>query len=125
MENQSSKWKRVFLWSVIGINSMLLALFIGHTLIPIPKSVPAVVPSEDLTHQIEYVLEKVGTKQVKNVEHDIDPVLSQQATNGYWIVEHYREYEVHYNKKGRMLYKTPTSHQEYMRYWHENPVSKN
>lgn len=85
---------------------------------------PAVLPSEDSTHRIEYVLEKVGSKKIKNIENDeneLDPVISQ-ARKGYWIVEQYREYEVHYNKNGRILYKTPTPYQTYIRYWHEEPA---
>jgi len=119
MAERFSDWKFVLLWTTIGINAMLLALFLGRSLVPLQETVPALVPSDNTSHRVEYVLEKVGEKRVEKAEDEILPAGTGSASSGYWIVEQYREYEVHYDKNGRLLYKTPTPHQSFMRYWHE------
>ena len=90
-------------------------LWLAKSIVPIPidKAVSSSTEPDHLT-RVDYVMEKVGSKKV-----EAQPALSAPTnTNGYWIVEHYRQYEYHYDANGRFLYKNPTQHNTYLRYWH-------
>lgn len=111
------KWlQSSFARSVIGTLGTMIILFIslwlGKHIVPVDKALPSVARASDSSSRIEYVMEKVGSKKAQ-------PALSSPTdSNGYWIVEHYRQYEYHYNDKGQFLYKNPTQHETYLRYWH-------
>ena len=114
------KWIRSSLFqpllAMIGIAAMMTGgLWLGKTLVPIDKAVSSSAEPEtgNLT-RVEYVMEKVGSRKV-----EAEPTLSAPTgANGYWIVEHYRQYEYHYDANHRFLYKNPTQQETYLRYWH-------
>lgn len=91
-------------------------LWLAKNIVPIPidKAVSSSTDPDPST-RVDYVMEKVGSKKVK-----AQPALSAPTSkNGYWTVEHYRQYEYHYDSNGRFLYKNPTQQDTYLRYWHD------
>ncbi|MBA4602584.1 hypothetical protein [Thermoactinomyces mirandus] len=111
------KWMQSSLTQAIAgtlaITIILLAsLWLGKSTVPVDHAVPSVAKPSDSSLRTEYVMEKVGSKKVQ-------PVLSSPTdSDGYWIVERYRQYEYYYDTNGRFLYKNPTQHETYLRYWH-------
>lgn len=105
-------FKEIILITVIAINLMLGSLLITKKIVKIDGISPTIAASsEDKTH-VDYVMEFVGSEQVKE-----DPMTSITGQEGTWVVEHYKEYAYHYNKRGVVIYKEPTSKEENIRYW--------
>jgi hypothetical protein len=102
---------RTVLGTVVALNLMFIALIVGQHLVPIEEAVPSIAGTAQPDLHIEYVEELVGT--------DIIPANSTDFT-GSWKVEHYQEYEYHYDKQGRLLEKRPTAKETHLRYWHES-----
>ncbi len=96
------------LWTMI---ILFASLWLGKQVVPFDKVVPSVAKPSSSSARIEYVLEKVGSKKEQ-------PALLSPTKNGYWVVEHYRQFEYHYDNNGKFLYKNPTRHETYLRYWH-------
>lgn len=89
---------------------MLGALIIGVKSIPIEQSIPSASKSIHPQIRIEYKMERIGEDRIAaNIEEG----------NGYWSIEHFQEYEYHYDHKGKMLEKRPTHYKEHIRYWQE------
>ncbi|MGA8943877.1 MAG: hypothetical protein WB502_14380 [Thermoactinomyces sp.] len=92
---------------------LFFSLWFGKHMVPVDKAVPSVAMPSNTSPDIEYVMEKVGTKKVQPA------FLEPTNSGGYWVIEHYRQFEYHYDDKGRFLYKNPTGDETYLRYWHQ------
>jgi hypothetical protein len=103
---------QTILGTVVAINLMFIALIIGQQLVPVAEAVPSLAGTAQPDLHMEYVEELVGT--------DIISVHSSDFS-GSWKVEHYKEYEYHYDKKGRLLEKRPTAKESHLRYWQNSP----
>jgi hypothetical protein len=99
------------LGTIVAINLMIISLIIGQHLVSIEEDIPSMVGTAQPDLHIEYMEELVGT--------DIIPVHSADF-KGSWTVEHYKEYEYHYDKEGHLVEKYPTSKETHLRYWHES-----
>lgn len=96
---------------LFGINLMLGALIVGAKLIPIEQSIPSATTGLTKPQlRIEYGMEPIGEERI---------AASQEEGNGYWKVEHYQEYEYHYDHDGKLIEKRPTNYREHIRYWQE------
>jgi hypothetical protein len=100
---------QTLLGTVVAINLMFIALLIGQHLVAIEETVPSLVGTAQPDLHIEYVEELIGT--------DIMP--AEPTDTGSWTVEHYKEYEYHYDPKGHLVERRPTSKETHLRYWHE------
>ncbi len=87
---------------------MLGALIIGAQSIPIEQAIPSASQSMVPQARTEYKMERVGEDHV---------AVSQEEGNGYWRIEHYQEYEYHYDHHGKVLERRPTNYKEHLRYW--------
>lgn len=102
-------FRPIIFGTVVAINLMLLALVIGKKSVIIQEAVPSLAPASKQAITISYEMEKIGSRKV--------PAVSDTG-KGYWIVEHYRQFECHYDRKnGHLLYKSPTNNDTYLRYW--------
>jgi hypothetical protein len=101
--------------TLVAVNLMLFALILGKNVVPIQEAIPSVAQPAKPELNTDFQMEKVGEQAVPGT-----PDISIQMGNrGYWTVEHYKEYEYHYDGDGHLLYKEPTSNDTYLRYWHE------
>jgi hypothetical protein len=103
---RKTTWLRSIFFTLVGINAMLIALLIGKASIPINPSIPSMGKASNKPQQtVEYGMEKVGSERVKAED------------GGYWIVEHYREYEYRIDAEKKYIEKHPTAKTENLRYW--------
>src|SRR5689334_16625469 len=103
-----NRWK-IVIFSIIGISLMIAAMLIGQQWVTIYTAVPSTSTKTEPQLHIEYSMEKVGTK----------PIFVEGEEEGFWILEHYREYEYRYDDKGELVDKRPTDKEEYLRYWQD------
>lgn len=109
MDNRIS-YSQIVFGTVLAINLMLFALIIGKKSVIIQDAVPSLAPASKQAITLDYEMEKIGSRKVPD---------TTESSKGYWIVEHYRQFECHYDKKsGHLLYKSPTNNDTYLRYWH-------
>lgn len=91
--------------TLLAINFMLVALIIGAKLVTIETSIPSIGRTVKPQLRIEYGMELIGKDHIT-------------ANNeGNWLVEHYKEYEYHYDEQGNLVDKRPTAKEEHLRYW--------
>lgn len=99
---------RTLIYTLIAMNVMITAILIGKEFVPVMASVPSMGSEQSkIQKNIDYSMEKIGSDRLRT---DADG-------SGYWIVEHYREYEYHYDKRGKLIEKRPTNKEEHLRYW--------
>lgn len=103
-------WKQTMIVTLACINLMMIALIIGFHTISFESSVPSAGKPAHPQLQTEYSMEKIGSHRLPR----------QPGVSGYWLVEHYQEYEYHYNEQGKLIDKRPTPKKEHMRYWITN-----
>lgn len=112
MKEQRIMLKQTALLTVVAINLMLGSLLVVRNFVKVEGVTHVVATSTEDRIRTDYVMEYVGSKQVNET-----PTTSPTGHKGTWVVEHYKEYEYHYNKNGEILYKKPTSKEENIRYW--------
>lgn len=110
MTSYTIPWKQTLIVTLAGINLMMIALIIGFHTISFETSVPSAGKPTHPQLRTEYHMEKIGVRRL--------PL--QPNNSGYWLVEHYQEYEYHYDDQGKLIEKRPTSKKEYIRYWITN-----
>lgn len=112
-----NKWRPMLsqasLYTAVAINLMLVALIVGQNVVHIEQAVPSMAGTAQPNLRVEYVMEWAGRQTV--------PAETDGSAQGSWVVEHYKEYEYHYDKDGRLLEKRPTAKEEYIRYWKDTP----
>ncbi|MFC7442082.1 hypothetical protein [Laceyella putida] len=109
-EEKHPTWKQITIGTLAGINLMFLALIAGKESIAIEEAVPSLAKTpKGPSERIEYGMELVETTTAS--AQDLP------STAGRWIVEHYLQYEYHYDQNGRLLFKSPTKEHSYLRYF--------
>lgn len=109
---EQSVLKSTVLITVIAINLMLGGLLVSKNIIKINGITPAIAAPSEHTARIDFVMEFTGEKT-----HTENPNNSMTGHEEIWLVEHYKEYEIHYNKQGEVIFKEPTGKEENIRYW--------
>ncbi|RAL21097.1 hypothetical protein [Thermoflavimicrobium daqui] len=107
---------RVFMWketllrastvTALAINLMLAGLLLARDQVIFEKAVPSFA----------------GTIQ-PHLKQEFRWELYKASVEDLYIVEHYKEYEYHYDKSGRFVSKRPTGQDSYLRYWRKSPLS--
>ncbi|TCS93357.1 hypothetical protein [Hazenella coriacea] len=107
---------RTCLITAITINLMLIGLAIGSAKVPLYENIEEPVssllepPSQVRT---EYIMELIESQPASSTYIEEDP-------SGRWIVDHFKEFEYQFDQYGKVIRKTPTQKEEYIRYWEGN-----
>lgn len=87
---------------------MLIALIVAAQIVTIEQAIPSNAQTTDQPVRTEYRMEQVGETLSK---------VNNEEGNGYWHIEHYQQFEYHFDPRGKLLEKRPTNHTEHIRYW--------
>jgi hypothetical protein len=117
MKNDKISWMQIVIGTAVAINLMLFSLIVGKKTVSIDEAIPLIAKTAEPRTAVDFDMEKVGETKVPATSDQPSPT----GEKGYWTVEHYREYECHYDKNGRLLYKSPTNNNSYLRYWNTAP----
>lgn len=119
-DDKHPSWKQIAIGTLAGINLMFLALIAGKESIAIEEAVPSLAETpKSSSERIEYQMELVET----STSPAVPDLPSEPEEAGHWLIEHYRQFEYHYDQSGRLLYKRPTNEQTYLRYFQQEKAT--
>lgn len=104
--------------TAIAINLMLIALAIGGSKVPLyEKKGEPVSSSPDIPAKVrtEFIMELMESRPVSSSQSLSED--SEEVSNGRWVVDYYQEFEYQFDQYGKVIQKTPTQKEEYIRYW--------
>jgi hypothetical protein len=107
-----NRWKQILIGTFASMNLMLLALLFSRDNVIVVSDVPSIAGTSAAKNQVELDWELVETRKVP--EQSENP---ETGSAGFWSVERYREYEYHYDARGRLVSKVPTGKETALRYW--------
>lgn len=106
--------KATILVTVIAVNLMLGSLLISRKIIRIGGVTPVIAVGSENTSRIDFVTKFMGSKNYNETSSNLTT-----GSDGIWTVEHYKEYEIHYNNQGKIIFRQPTGKEDNIRYWRD------